>query len=367
MSFARAGNSELPSVNRGHPKPETALSGREAALFGRSRPVLVGVEQTVAGERALWWAAKQARLHRLPLRMVHVYGGQPTAGIGPRRAPVREYPWVDAAEAARRCVERLTAKVEMWMPAVSVDGAAIEGDPVEVLSAESADAAIIVVGSRQLHAYGSFCLGRVGQSVAALSRCPVVVTRGPDTEPADGARVIAGMAPGVDSTEVLEFAFEAASRRGVPLEAVACWTLNPNPERLGGDLLMHMMGLGGEFVTDERSRLRDALALALADWREHYPDVPVVSRVLADRPVPGLVAQATGQHLLVVGTTGQRAVPGSLLGSVSQAVLQHSPCPVAVVRVRRQTENHGSARTAGPFRLRHPGGLGSDPGRRLAP
>jgi nucleotide-binding universal stress UspA family protein len=73
------------------------------------------------------------------------------------------------------------------------------------------------------------------------------------------------------------------------------------------------------------------LSEALAGWREKYPDVEVHSGVVRDAPVPGLVAASVGQSLLVVGTRRRHSLAGALLGSVSQGVLHHAVCPVAVV------------------------------------
>jgi len=53
---------------------------------------------------------------------------------------------------------------------------------------------------------------------------------------------------------------------------------------------------------------------------------------MQDRPAHAL-AQSTGDaQLVVVGSRGRGGLTGMLLGSVSQAMLQHAECSVAVVR-----------------------------------
>jgi nucleotide-binding universal stress UspA family protein len=76
---------------------------------------------------------------------------------------------------------------------------------------------------------------------------------------------------------------------------------------------------------------REVLAERLAGWSEKYPDVPVHRLVVRDRPAHALVDESGRAQLVVVGSRGRGGFTGLLMGSVSQALLHHAHCPVAVV------------------------------------
>jgi nucleotide-binding universal stress UspA family protein len=50
------------------------------------------------------------------------------------------------------------------------------------------------------------------------------------------------------------------------------------------------------------------------------------------RPADTLMKAATGAAMLVVGNRGRGGFAGLRLGSVSQAIAHHSPCPLVIVR-----------------------------------
>jgi nucleotide-binding universal stress UspA family protein len=76
----------------------------------------------------------------------------------------------------------------------------------------------------------------------------------------------------------------------------------------------------------------EILAGRLAGWGEKFPHAPVHRVVAYDRPAHTLLEQSAGAQLVVVGSRGRGAFAGLVLGSVSQALLHHATCPVAVVR-----------------------------------
>ena len=117
----------------------------------------------------------------------------------------------------------------------------------------------------------------------------------------------------------MRFAFEHASRVGIDLRLVTCAYLPEYiPEYWGPP-------------PDPRTKVEIQQAEALAGWRQDYPDVRVSSSVIAAHATEGLLEESAGQALLVVGARTHHPVLGSLLGSVSQGVLHHARCPVAVI------------------------------------
>jgi nucleotide-binding universal stress UspA family protein len=282
-------------------------------------PVVVGVDETLTSRAALRWAVQEAAARHAELQIVCAYQSPP---------PLSHDAYVDAstwdfrqvAQAAQTAAAQAADYVRPLEESVAVSSWVREGHPVTVLLAESAKAELLVVGSRRYDGIHGGVLGSVSSAVAARAACPVVVVCGPAAPRDEGAAVVvAGIQPADSNEPVLRFAFEYAAVHRLSLHAVLCW--HPDP--------LHEMAWRGQPAAPER--VRAWLSESLAGWGEKYPDVNVVAAVEREHPVPGLVGAATAQHLLVVGTRGHHALVGTLLGSVSQGVLHHATCPVAVV------------------------------------
>jgi nucleotide-binding universal stress UspA family protein len=167
----------------------------------------------------------------------------------------------------------------------------------------------------------------VAVAVATHGRSPVAVVRGP--YPATGPVVL-----GVDGSPAGEVAigqaFEAASVRDATLTALLAWT-----PLLAGTPYADKVRVHWDEVEEEQRQL---LAQRLAGWQEEYPDVAVDRRVVRERATKALIEASRGAQLVVVGSRGRGGFAGLLLGSTSQALVQHAACPLVVVRPDRSAD-----------------------------
>jgi nucleotide-binding universal stress UspA family protein len=289
-------------------------------MSGFAAPIVVGVDGSACALTAVNWAARECVRHHVPLRLVHGY-----------ELPVRGYPEIlMAAHEVRGAIEE---QGRTWLaeaetaaraaaPAVEVRTDLVEQGATPLLIEESQQARLVVLGSQGLGGFTGLLAGSTAVALTAHGRCPVVVVRGTDSEVGP---VVVGVDGSPASEAAIGFAFEAASARDAPLTAVLTWT----------DFHVET-GYGTprpaiDWAQVENDELR-LLAERLAGWQEKYPDVHVDRLVVRDRPVRALLGLAEHARLLVVGSRGHGGFTGMLLGSTSQALVYHSPCPLAIVR-----------------------------------
>ncbi|MER7816241.1 universal stress protein [Streptomyces sp. NPDC096153] len=290
-------------------------------------PITAGVDGSPESRAAVHWAAREAALRGLPLRLVHAWLWQPL-----------DVPIVQDREAQARSAESLVreAKSEITgrYPDVRVSAEVVPDTAVAALLDESERASMLVLGSRGHGAIVGFIVGSYGQQVIASAACPVVAVRAPAgeedpatvPEPRTGDEVVVGQhgSPG-DCDAVLGFAFETAAVHGVGVRAVRAWSLPT----------LYTYSPGSMRLADEAGGLepfeRKALAEAVKPWRERYPGVPVTEHVEIGSAGQVLMSATGRALLLVVGRRARRSPIGSRIGSVAHAALHHAPCPVAVV------------------------------------
>ena len=277
-------------------------------MVGTVHGVLAGYDGSPGSEQALTWAVREARARGAVLTVCLAWAlGYP--------APPTE---VAAFEFARRSGEQTLAqgvrRARAVMGSLEVRPLLAAGSAASVLCECSGDAEMVVVGSRGHGGLAGLLLGSVSWHVAAHARGPVVVLRG-HWRPAAGY-VPGPVAVGVDgsaaSAAAVEFAADEAALRGAALVAVCA--LADSAGSLGG-----------------AGRLGEDFDQAIARCEKGHPGVAVHRQIVDGSARDALLAVARSAQMLVVGSRGRGGVPEMLLGSVSQAMLHHAPCPVSVV------------------------------------
>jgi nucleotide-binding universal stress UspA family protein len=162
--------------------------------------IVVGVDASPGALRALAWAADEARLRLASLQVVHAYHVQALAA--PLYFPSREaLPGGIATTAGRPADQELTEVLEdraefeeavrrqaedLLEALLDEVGEAVDGvdvqrtvvedrNPAEALVELSADADLLVVGSRGRGGFTSLLLGSVSHAAVLHALCPVVV------------------------------------------------------------------------------------------------------------------------------------------------------------------------------------------------
>lgn len=284
-------------------------------------PVVAGVDGSDASLAAALLAAREAELRSLPLELVYAYApaflARPST-FPPDLPPVAPGPPDD--ELRRSAEEQLhtaAGQVRASHPDLPVVTRLRDGYPAGVLTDASHHATLLVVGHRGGGGFAGLLAGSVGVQLASHAACPVIVTRG---DPPDDYPVVVGVDGSEGSYRAAAFAIDAAAAYGVPLVALYAWPWDAGwaPEQVQAGA--------------PPPEMPDAPREALRDLAGKYPQVTVRPEVHAEVAAhEALVGASAAARMVVVGSRGRGGFRGLLLGSVSQALIHHAQCPVAVV------------------------------------
>jgi nucleotide-binding universal stress UspA family protein len=288
--------------------------------------VVVGVDGSAAADLALDWAGDLAVRRRRTLRIVHGLDLNAVSDVH-GRYDTWVQPVVEAARAhGEALVGRCARHVRATVPGLRVVTEVTRESPAELLRRHSASAYLLVLGAGG--SGGTIAhLGSVLLAVTSHAEGAVVVVR---TDPDAGAAlrsdgpVVVGVDGGPVSEAAIATAFEEAAERGAELVAVHVWN-DLNFGQFAGD--PYVLFPVPEIEVTEQAILSERLA----GWQEKYPDVPVTHRIYLSDPAAMLQNWSTTAQLVVVGSRGRGGFRGLLLGSTSNALVQHAHCPVMVV------------------------------------
>ncbi|MFE7814667.1 universal stress protein [Streptomyces sp. NPDC057433] len=309
------------------------------------RTITIGFDGSAESRAAAEWAAREAKVRGLPLRLVEVRESLPEPVA---RAP---FPGAQTGRQEKGGGEAEALPADGWgttpgeaatglrlrHPGVEVTTEQVAGRPHEVLVKAAEDAELLVLGSRGMSGFAGFLVGSVGLAVVARTERPVVLVRAgeqaadehepdPTGIPSAATRyrpVLLGVDADRPDDAVIRFAFAEAARRGTGLRVLHGWNLPP----------YYVHGLPADpdvyrVIAEERTA---TLAKVLRPWRAEFEDVDVVEESFGGSPSIRLIDASREASLVVVGRRVRRNPFGIRIGSITHAVLHHSAAPVAVV------------------------------------
>jgi nucleotide-binding universal stress UspA family protein len=202
------------------------------------------------------------------------------------------------------------------------------GPAAQKLVDRSADANMLVVGSRGRGAVRSALLGSVALHCATHARCPVVVVRPGAVGRPQQSRVVVGVDGSDRSRAALVAAVGEAGRRGADVVAVAAFDI----AAYWADLYTMALPSVDQIRADVLRGAEEMVADVLRTTEQPGVPVPHVRLELMRGAATDLLVQVAAEaDLLVVGSRGRGAMRGLLLGSVALHCVMHAPCPVMVV------------------------------------
>jgi nucleotide-binding universal stress UspA family protein len=286
--------------------------------------VLCPVDRSPGAARALAYASALAKAHGAHLHVLEVIEQVvPAVPIAPLDFAVSDA----VRQATSEDVQKFAADAAKVGPVEEVR-VRVGHVAREILAdAEACGADLIVMGTRGRSGFERLALGSVAEKILHAARCPVLVVPPGDQHPAD--RPFRTILCPTDFSEAGNAAVEYAAFMG----------------QCGGTSLLLLLNViewpfGATTGDDAVTRLRESLESEARDRLSQLgagaQAAGLSVQVLAASGQPGrevtAIARARLVDLIVMGVTGRGAIDLALLGSTTQRVVRHAPCPVLAVR-----------------------------------
>jgi len=292
--------------------------------------IAVGFDGSPDADAALAWAMTEERLGDAALTAVLAWTRDECPPVvrdlaGPDASPEA----IDAA--ARTILEQAVARHPDANHQAHVTPRPVEKDPADALEAIMPHVDLIVLGRhgspRRRHAFS----GSVTADCLHHATVPVVVVSAGQPRTDDHRPIVVGVDGSPTSLDALRWGAAAARRRSAPLVALRAWM--PVMATYSGFYAPYYAD--GDIGTGEkiaRELLDDAVERALPGNKPGTGPLDLECRVVEGRATASLLAESANAQLIVVGSRGLGGFGRLLLGSTAHQCVQHSQCPVVVMR-----------------------------------
>jgi len=242
-----------------------------------------------------------------------------------------------SAQASEKIRNLMTATGIQWEPVVSC------GEPVEEISRFVAkkDIDMVIAASHGLSGFKRILLGTVVERLARILHRPLLVIRS-SSVPEDDARrpaaslnhILVGCDLWDDADPVLSFAMGFAGRLNADLHL-----LHAMEAPMDEDLVDPTQGSYGEVQNRLQDQLHRRLDRIVKDKAKNRLNIK--TSVTAGLPAEALATHAErgGADLIIVGVRQRTILEKLIVGSTTEMILRHAPCPVLAIPCRARQAN----------------------------
>ena len=137
--------------------------------------VLVAIDGSPGSASAIAFGIDEARRRHAAVRLLHVWHAPTLLGGGQWILP----PEIEAriGGSVQELVDAATATALKLAPDLELSADAVQGPVIPTIAAASAEADILIVGSRGHGGFAELVLGSVSQGLAQHAHCPVTIVR----------------------------------------------------------------------------------------------------------------------------------------------------------------------------------------------
>ncbi len=278
-------------------------------------PVVVGVNEAAGTRSAVLWAAHEARLAQTSLLIVHS-PTLPAAGTPPGllHAALRA-----RDDVGRSVLEASTVLARAYQPEVAVNVLLSHADPAQILIDLSAEAQLLVLGSRPDSMEEMSLLASKRLLVSAHAHCPVLLLGPVSTfsPPQDVSRVVVGVADTKAGRAAMAYATAEAARRKVALHLVRWEKASPD------DVVQQRHGMAANPA--------GPLGVEVLRIRSQHPGLTVTADCAAGDPAELLPHCSDSSTILVIGCRHSDDHWSTRLGPVATSVVHRNRGVVVVI------------------------------------
>ncbi len=281
--------------------------------------IVVGYNGTSSSDNAAMWAAHEADVRKMPLRVVTCFempmlSSEAALGLGGGAA------FEAVSEAANTNAERIKAEIGAAFPTLTFTTVVAADAAATALLDDVGPDDLVVVGSSSHEGAAAFWLGSTPRHLVRHSPCPVAVVRGGAGRDAPD-RIVVGVDGSAASHRALHWAGDEADRYDVELVVVHGWSYPYEATDTSSLQARELTEIDADCTLNR----------AVETARERC-GVTVTGCLVEGSPVSAVLETARDGDMIVVGSRGRGGIRSRLFGSTANAILDNATVPVVVIR-----------------------------------